>query len=73
MACVAVSCQNVRKATAETLVESVKDPKSGSQVFTRSYDTEPWHQCRGIQKERKSLKKKRVKDTLMDIDFSLNR
>lgn len=65
LACMIMSCSGVKTVAAESVVESVKDPKSGAQVFTRDYDTEPYAiNVGGILKARKSQKKLRTKELL---------
>ena len=65
LACVIMSCSSVKTAAAESVIESVKDSKSGTPVFIRDYDTEPYViNVGGILKARKSQKKQRTKELL---------
>lgn len=32
----------MKETAKETIIESIPDPKTGSQVFTRNLDTEPY-------------------------------
>lgn len=60
-----MSCSSVKTVVAESVVESVKDPKTGAQVFTRDNDTEPYGiNIGGILKARKSQQKQRAKELL---------
>lgn len=49
----------------ESLVESIVDSRTGTQVFTRDYDTEQYSlNAAGIIKARKDARKKKTKDIL---------
>lgn len=55
------SCGAMKKTAEEMMIESVRDPKTGAQVFTRDYDTEPYSiNVGGIAKARKAVKKKKT-------------
>lgn len=59
------SCKIAKDALAETLVESVQYPKTGAQVFSRRYDTEPYGVDVGkIVKARKAAKRERIQERL---------
>lgn len=61
----AASCNVARQALAETLIESVQDPKTGTQVFSRDYDTEPYGIAVGkMAKARKAAKREKIKEQL---------
>lgn len=47
------------------LIESIIDPKTGTQLFVRENDFDPYSiNARGLVKARKGLKKKKLKDAL---------
>ena len=49
----------------ELFIESIIDPKTGTQVFVRENDFEPYRiNARGLVKTRKGLKKKKLQDAL---------
>ena len=49
----------------ELFIESIIDPKTGTQVFVRENDFEPYGiNARGLVKVRKGLKKKKLQDAL---------
>ena len=49
----------------ELFIESIIDPKTGTQVFVRETDFEPYGiNARGLVKARKGLKKKKLQDAL---------
>ena len=55
------SCQTMK----ELFIESIIDPKTGTQVFVRENDFEPYEiNARGLAKARKGLKKKKLQDAL---------
>lgn len=55
----------MKEAAKETLIESVVDPQTGTQVFIRDYDTEPYSvNVGGIVKARKNYKNKKVKELI---------
>lgn len=59
------SCKIAKDALAETLVESVRDPKTGAQVFSRSYGSEPYGVDVGkIVKARRAAKRERMQERL---------
>ena len=59
------SCGVMKETAKETMIESISDPKTGTQVFTRDLDTEPYGiNVGGIVKARKDSKKKKVKDLI---------
>ena len=54
------SCSTFKEIVKEDLVESITDPKTGTSVFTREYDTKPYQINIGeIIKARKEQKRKR--------------
>ena len=49
----------------ELFIESIIDPKTGTQVFVRENDFEPYRiNARGLVKARKYLKKKKLQNAL---------
>lgn len=59
------SCRVTKEVAKESLIESIADPKTGTQVFVRDYDTEPYSiNAGGIIKARKQAKKKKAKEIL---------
>lgn len=49
----------------ELFIGSIIDPKTGTQVFVRENDFEPYRiNARGLIKARKGLKKKKLQDAL---------
>ncbi len=53
------------KVAKESLIESITDPKTGTQVFVKDYDTDPYAvNVGGIIKARKDAKKKKAKEIL---------
>ena len=67
IACVSflVSCSTTKEMAKESLIESISDPRTGTQVFVREYDTKPYGiNAAGIIKARKDAKKKKAKDIL---------
>jgi hypothetical protein len=49
----------------ELFIGSIIDPKTGTQVFVRENDFEPYGiNARGLVKARKDLKKKKLQDAL---------
>ena len=55
------SCQTMK----ELFIGSIIDPKTGTQVFVRENDFEPYRiNTRGLVKARKGLKKKKLQDAL---------
>ena len=60
-----VSCSTTKEMAKESLIESISDPRTGTQLFVRKYGTEPYSiNANGIIKARKDAKKKKVKDIL---------
>lgn len=60
-----VSCSTTKEMAKESLIESISDSRTGTQVFVREYDTEPYGiNAGGIIKARKDAKKKKAKDIL---------
>lgn len=60
-----VSCSTTKEMAKESLIESISDSRTGTQVFVRKYDTEPYGiNAGGIIKARKDAKKKKAKDIL---------
>lgn len=59
------SCRATREMAKESLVESIVDSRTGTQVFTREYDTEQYSlNAAGIIKARKDARKKKNKEIL---------
>ena len=55
-----VSCSTTKEMAKESLIESISDSRTGTQVFVRKYDTEPYGiNAGGIIKARKDAKKKK--------------
>ena len=55
------SCQTMK----ELLIESIIDPKTGTQLFVRENDFDPYRiNADGLIKVRKDLKKKKLQDAL---------
>lgn len=64
-ACTLSSCSTFKQTTREMVIESISDPQTGTPVFTRNYDTEPYGvNLSGIKKARKQKKKKKQKEVL---------
>lgn len=58
-------CLTSCKVAKESLIESITDPKTGTQVFVKDYDTDPYAvNAGGIIKARKDAKKKKAKEIL---------
>lgn len=58
-------CLTSCKVAKESLIESITDPKTGTQVFVKDYDTDPYAiNVGGIIKARKDAKKKKAKEIL---------
>ena len=59
------SCSIFKEIVKENIVESITDPKTGTPVFTREYDTKPYQINIGeIIKARKKQKKKKKRDLI---------
>lgn len=59
------SCRVTKEVVKESLIESVSDPKTGTQVFVRDNDTEHYSiNVGGIIKARKEARKKKAKEIL---------
>lgn len=59
------SCRATREMAKESLVESIVDSRTGTQVFTREYDIEQYSlNAAGIIKARKDARKKKAKEIL---------
>lgn len=59
------SCRVTKEVVKESLIESVSDPQTDTQVFVRDNDTEPYSiNVGGIIKARKEAKKKKAKEIL---------
>ena len=55
------SCKVAKDVAKESLIESITDPKTGTQVFVKDYDTDPYAINVGkIIKARKKAKKKKT-------------
>ena len=60
-----VSCSTTKEMAKESLIESISDPRTGTQVFVRENDTKPYEiNAAGIIKARKDAKKKKAKEIL---------
>ena len=58
-------CLTSCKVAKESLIESITDSKTGTQVFVKDYDTDPYAiNVGGIIKSRKEAKKKKAKEIL---------
>lgn len=59
------SCKVTKEVAKESLIESIADHKTGTQVFVKDYDTDPYAiNVGGIIKSRKEAKKKKAKEIL---------
>lgn len=59
------SCKVAKDVAKESLIESITDPKTGTQVFVKDYDTDPYAvNVGGFIKARKDAKKKKAKEIL---------
>lgn len=59
------SCKVAKEVAKESLIESIADPKTYTQVFVKDYDTDPYAiNVGGIVKSRKEVKKKKAKEIL---------
>ena len=59
------SCKVTKEVAKESLIESITDPKTGTKVFVKDYDTDPYAiNVGGIIKSRKEAKKKKAKEIL---------
>ena len=59
------SCKTAKEVALESAIELIQDPKTGTQVFVREADTEPYGiNLFGIIKARKKLKKQKMKEIL---------
>lgn len=62
------SCKVAKEVAKESLIESITDPKTGTQVFVKDYDTEPYAiNVEGIIKQERMRKRKRPKRYWMNI------
>lgn len=58
-------CLTSCKVAKESLIESITEPKTGTQVFVKDYDTDPYAvNVGGIIKARKDAKKIKAKEIL---------
>lgn len=59
------SCNTVKNDMKDFAIESIVDPKTGTRVFIREDDSQPYSiNIEGIVKARKNLKKKKLKEIL---------
>ena len=59
------SCSTFKEIVKEDIVESITDPKTGTPVFTREYDTKPYQINIGeIIKARKEQKKEKKRELI---------
>ena len=59
------SCQVVKEATRDAMIESVQDPKSGAQVFVRENPGDSYEiNVGGIVKARNQMRKEKLKKEL---------
>lgn len=59
------SCKVAKEVAKESLIESFTDPKTGTQVFVKDYDTDPYAvNVGGFIKARNDAKKKKAKEIL---------
>ena len=59
------SCNIMKETAKETMIASIGDPKTGTQVFTRANDTEPYSvNVGGLVTARKSSKKEKAKELI---------
>lgn len=60
-----ISCQTIKEAAGEDLLESVQDPKTGAQVFERPDAYSPYEvNVGGLVKARKEAKRRKRFDVL---------
>ena len=63
------SCSTFIEVAKESVIETISDPKTGTQVFTREYDTQPYGiNVGGIINARKELKKKKKREIIENYD-----
>lgn len=63
------SCSVFKEIVVKDVVDSVADPKTGTPILTREYDTRPYQiNVGGIIKSRKALKKKKSKEIIENYD-----
>lgn len=59
------SCKVAKEVAKESLIESFTDPKTGTKVFVKDYDTDPYAvNVGGFIKARNDAKKKKAKEIL---------
>lgn len=64
-----LSCGTFQDIIIKDVLDSIADPKTGTPILTREYDTEPYQiNVGGIIKSRKALKKKRSKEIIENYD-----
>ena len=63
------SCSVIKEIAFDTIADTITDPKTGTHVFTREYDTKPY-QINAIEiiKSRNAQKKQKKKDFLENYD-----
>lgn len=63
------SCTAFKEIANDVFVDSIVDPKTGTPIFTRAYDTEPYQiNVVEIIKSRKAKKKKKKKEIIENYD-----
>ena len=64
------SCNTFKEIVKEEVVESITDPKTGTPVFTREYDTKPYQINVGeIIRARKEQKKKKKRELIENYEI----
>ena len=59
------SCNTFKEVAKESVIELIEDPKTGTPVFTREYDTAPYGiNVVGLARSRKELKRKKIREII---------
>lgn len=63
------SCTAFKEIANDDFVDSIVDPKTGTPIFTRAYDTEPYQiNVVEIVKSRKAKKRKKKKEIIENYE-----
>lgn len=63
------SCSAFKEIGNDIVMHSIADPKTGTPIFTREYDTRPYQiNMAEIIKSRKAQKKKKLKEIIENYD-----
>ena len=63
------SCSASKEIFHDAIVDSITDPKTGTHIFTREYDTEPYQiNVVEIVRSRKALKRKKKMEIIEKYD-----